>query len=128
MLKLIKKLLERNSLFFAIASSFIVLVLSLISMKGVPNVSLSYADKIEHFLAYGTITFFWLLSRQLGKIKVSFYGLIFAILIYSAIIELLQAFLTTHRTGDGLDLIANSIGIVVGCLIFKLLNRIYLQV
>ncbi|MDO3694099.1 VanZ family protein [Wenyingzhuangia sp. chi5] len=128
MLKRIKNLLERNSLFFAISSSVLVLILSLINMEGVPNFNYSYTDKFEHVFAYAVISFFWMLSCKLGKLPVSFFSLFLIIIAYGIIIELLQLSLTSHRTGDLMDVMANSIGVILGFIFLKILSRIYLQV
>ena len=126
--KLIKNLLERNSLFLAVANTVLILVLSLINMENVPNFKYSYTDKFEHVIAYTVISFFWMLSCQLGKIKVKKVNLILIIISYGIVIELLQMSITTHRTGDLLDVVANSTGVILGTIFLKLLNRIYLQV
>ena len=65
----IKNLLECNSLLLAVASSFLILVLSLIDMEEIPNLKYSYIDKLEHLVAHGFMSFFWLKSHQLKKIK-----------------------------------------------------------
>ena len=126
--KLIKNLLVNNSLFFAISSSLLVLILSLVNMEGIPNFTISYTDKFEHVFAYSVISFFWMLSSKLGKVPVSFFSLLLIIIVYGIIIELLQLSLTSHRTGDLMDVIANSIGVAIGYIFLKILNRIYLQV
>ncbi len=128
MQKTIKNLLERSSLFFAVGTSVLILVLSLIKMDGIPNISYAYTDKFEHSFAYATMTFFWVLSYQLDKIKINFFLLIVFILLYGILIEILQMYLTVHRTGDILDIVANSLGVLLGYFFFKLVNRIYLQV
>ncbi len=97
-------------------------------MDGIPNLKYAYTDKFEHVFAYATMTFFWVLSYQLNKIKVRLVVLILSIVLFGAIIEIMQVKLTAYRTGDFLDIAANSIGILFGCLFFKLVNRIYLHV
>ncbi|MGY5352066.1 VanZ family protein [Wenyingzhuangia sp. IMCC45533] len=128
MRQLIKNLLERNSLFFAIAFSVLILILSLIKTDGIPKISYSHIDKVEHSIAYAVMTFFWVLSYQLGKIKVHLLILMSSIIVFGVIIEILQMKLTAHRTGDILDVLANSFGVIIGYFFFKLVNRIYLQV
>lgn len=97
-------------------------------MEGVPNFKFSYTDKFEHVLAYTVVSFFWMLSRETGKINLRFWSLLTLIIGYGIIIELLQMSVTTNRTGDLLDVLANSIGVVLGTIILKILSRIYLQV
>ncbi|NJB81370.1 VanZ family protein [Wenyingzhuangia aestuarii] len=97
-------------------------------MEGVPNFKYNYTDKFEHAFAYAFMSFFWMLSCQLGKIKLKFLHLILIIILYGIVIEVLQASLTVSRTGDLLDVMANSIGVILGYVILRLLRRLYLQV
>lgn len=97
-------------------------------MEGVPNFNCSYTDKFEHAFAYAVISFFWMLSYKLGKVPLSSLSLFLIIIAYGIIIELLQLSLTSHRTGDLMDVMANSIGVIMGCVFLKILSRIYLQV
>lgn len=97
-------------------------------MEGVPNFTYSYTDKFEHVLAYAVISFFWSLSCKLGKINLSFLSLLLIIIGYGIIIEFLQMSVTNHRTGDLLDVIANSTGVFLGYIFLKILSRINLQV
>lgn len=128
MLQRIKNLLERNSLLLAISFSLLVLVLSLINMEKIPNFKVSYADKIEHVLAYTVISFFWTLSQKLKKININIFVLLLCIVCYGIIIELLQMSITTNRTGDLLDVLANTTGVFLGLIFLKILSRIYLRV
>lgn len=70
------------------------------------------SDKLLHTTAYFFITFFWLQSiislSQNKKIKVSV-----AIFLLGITIEILQEILTKSRHSEALDVVANSIGIVV---------------
>ncbi len=124
----IKNLLERSCLFIAIVSTLVVAVLSLMSMEGVPNLTYPYTDKFEHSFAYAFLSFFWLLSCQIRKIKTTFLILILCLVLFGVIIEVLQSNMSNHRTGDFLDVIANTIGILIGYFVLKILNRLYLQV
>lgn len=93
------------------------------SMKGVPNFKYNHIDKIEHTFAYAFMSFFWMLSCQLDKIKINFLNLILNIIVFGVIIEVLQSLMKAGRTGDYLDVIANSTGVIIGYLILKLLKR-----
>lgn len=128
MLKSINKILEQNSLYLAIIFSLLVLVLSLINVENVPNFNFNYTDKIEHIIAYTVISYFWLLSCKVGKVKLKYLNLLLLIIAYGIIIEVLQTSVTKHRTGDLLDVMANSIGVLLGYVFLKILSRINLQV
>lgn len=79
------------------------------------------SDKIVHLLVYSLFTGLWFCFFYVLKLKkdnfltslIKSCGLAF---IYGIVIEVLQASLTTSRSGDFKDLIANSIGVLVGVL------------
>ncbi len=50
-------------------------------------------------------------------------AIIVACFIYGIILELLQSTITTHRTGDFLDVLANTFGILMGLLIFNQISK-----
>lgn len=129
MLKIIKTWLERSSIYLAIGFAILILILSLAKLNSFPDIgNFQNSDKVKHTLAYSVLSFFWLISCQLGKINIKILHLILIIIAYGVIIEVLQMRLTTYRTGDLLDIIANSLGVFLGYLFLKLVNRIYLQV
>jgi len=123
MLTDIKKLLERNALIIAIAVTVAIAVLSL---SAVPKLNLELGiksgDKYLHFIAYFVLSSSWYfalkdkISRKVFKIFVPL-GLI----LYGIILEGLQSGLTTYRTGDMYDAIANTAGVIAALILF---NRI----
>ena len=123
MLKDIKKLLERNALIVAIIAT---IVLAVLSLSAVPKLNLSLGikagDKYLHFIAYFGLSFLWYfalkdkINQKLFKILVPL-GLIF----YGIILEGLQSGLTTYRTGDIYDAMANTAGVILATILF---NRI----
>lgn len=125
----IKNLLGRSSLYLAIGFAILILVLSLVKLQNMPDLGgFRHLDKIKHMFAYSILSFFWLLSCQLGKIKIKYLHLIAVMIVYGVIIEILQSSLTSYRTGDLLDILANTTGILLGYLVLKLVSRYYLQV
>lgn len=123
MLKDIKKLLEHNALIIAIA---ITVVIAVLSLSAVPKLNLELGiksgDKYLHFIAYFVLSSFWYfalkdkISEKVFKIFVPL-GLI----VYGIILEGLQSGLTTYRTGDVYDAIANTAGVLAALILF---NRI----
>lgn len=121
MLKRIKKLLEHNILALAIIATLIVAVLSL---TAIPKINLGLeiksGDKFLHILAYFTLSTVWLLAlRKKLNNKYSRLLLIFSLVIYGIVLEVLQGGITTYRTGDFFDVIANTIGILLAVLVIK---------
>lgn len=78
----------------------------------------AFFDKWAHLLMYGgltaTIWFDYLRSHTVisGK-KIAVWGICMPILMSGAI-ELIQEYGTTYRSGDWLDLAANSLGVLLG--------------
>ena len=82
-------------------------------LNNLPEVNISFADKIFHFGAYAVLTTLWFYSLFLNfklKFKTSItYAAIFAI-IFGIIIEVLQQTLTAYRALDVYDALANTLG------------------
>ena len=112
------------------ATSFLIVVIWIICLLPIPeNVPLGdvpMMDKWTHFVMYGTLcTVMWweYLRRHQQKNAGKLFLLAFlAPIIMSGLIELAQAYLTNgNRSGDWLDFVANSIGVVLGNVIGILL-------
>ena len=112
------------------ATSFLIVVIWIICLLPIPeNVPLGdvpMMDKWTHFVMYGTLcTVMWweYLRRHEQKNAGKLFLLAFlAPIIMSGLIELAQAYLTNgNRSGDWLDFVANSIGVVLGNVIGILL-------
>lgn len=122
MLRLIKRLLERNAFAIAIFLTLFITFISLVSLTGMPRIKLDNSDKIGHALAYFMLSFSWFfaLKKRFNNI------LIIALLIsYGIIIEVLQEVLTTYRQGDFTDVLANSIGIILAYLLYQIIDIKY---
>ena len=126
MLQDIKKLLERNSLFIAIAATLILAVLSLSAMPKLDLGRIKSGDKYLHFIAYFGLTLLWYfaLKDRIDKKMFKFFVPL-AIILYGIVLEGLQSGLTTYRTGDIYDVIANASGVIVALLVFNRLLKWY---
>lgn len=88
--------------------------------RTIPKVDVPLADKWVHFVMFGTFTFLVLCSSpqlRIGKmLQVAVLGIAFGILI-----EFLQlSFPVLHRAYELLDIVADSIGAVLGVLLFSM--------
>ncbi|MCF6279913.1 MAG: VanZ family protein [Flavobacteriaceae bacterium] len=125
MLKTIKSLLERSAYLISLSITCLVIYLSLSSPSEL-NIEITVSDKTLHSIAYLVLTFSWLFAikkshKELkGKLQIGF-----AVFLFGIIIEVLQSSLTIYRHGDYLDIIANTIGIVLAIVIFNTLFRFY---
>ncbi|MDP3352649.1 MAG: VanZ family protein [Flavobacteriaceae bacterium] len=122
MLKRIVNLLEDKSLFIAIVLTFLIAYLSFIPLNNlIPKFEFGYFDKIAHIISYASLSFSWFLAVCLKKVPIikiiltaiciSFYGII---------IEVVQGNYTPSREADIYDVLANTIGIIIGLGIFIL--------
>ena len=121
MLQDIKKLLERNALFLAILAT---LVLAFLSLTAIPKINLGLGiksgDKYLHFTAYFGLSLLWYfaLKERINK-KVFKFFVPLALIVYGIILEGLQSGLTTYRTGDIYDVMANTAGVIAALIIFN---------
>lgn len=113
----------------------IVLIWYLCVLFDVPETSLQkikFFDKWTHFIMYGGLcsVIWWEYLRhhdQLDTVKLLLWALA-APVVMSGIIELVQAYCTVNRNGDWYDLMANSVGVLLGNGIGLLMKRILKRV
>ena len=94
----------------------------LLSLLPIPEIKLAeevpLADKWTHMVMYGVLTLaIWFDYKRSHKKCNAWRLLLFAFLAPIAmggILELMQAYLTTCRSGEWLDFVANSIGVCLG--------------
>ena len=117
MLKPIKTLFKDNLILFSVAITIGILLLSLFRMPST-GINFAHIDKGYHSLAYFVLTLSWLFTfyKKPEKRYLVFFGCI----VLGIVIEVLQHALTIYRTGDYLDVIANSIGALLALFVFNL--------
>ncbi|WP_228454879.1 VanZ family protein [Polaribacter haliotis] len=103
----------------AVVVTLSILYLSLMKMPKY-EVQVSHLDKLQHGFAYFTLSICWLLSFFDKPSKK--YLIVFLCILFGIIIEVLQSELTSYRTGDYLDVLANTTGVLIGLVVF---NQIY---
>ena len=116
-----KNLFKDN--FFLIAAFVITIVISCLSLIKTPKIDTGFSniDKLYHLFAYFTLSLFWLFSfYKKSSLK---YFIVLACLIYGILIEVIQNTLTTYRTGDYKDAIANTLGSIFGLIVFNQIKK-----
>lgn len=115
--------------FWSILLSAVIIVLSTIPVPEVPELQdVPLFDKWVHFVMYGglTLAIWYDYYRKRVDTKVCIAMCVWSS-VYSAalggIMELVQAYLTTCRSGDWIDFYADSIGVFLGLIIGILLVR-----
>ena len=84
------------------------LALGVVSL--IPAPDLGGNDKIAHFISYAMLSaWFSLLVEQ----RKSLWSILFGLIAYGLFLELLQG-LTSYRSGDLADAVANSLGVITG--------------
>lgn len=106
-------------------------VVCLIPVPETPLDDVAFIDKWTHFVMYGTLSLtIWMeYYRNNHAIKplLSRESILFAFLlpvIQGGLIELAQKYLTTCRSGDWLDFVCNTLGVVLGTLLATIIIRI----
>jgi len=116
--------LKNRYFWLALLWTTLVIVLSLVSFSKFPKVSLmpGFTDKITHFVFYFGFVFLWgnafLLKTQNRK-NVLLKVFLTAVLT-GGLIEVLQETLTQNRTFDWLDILANSLGALIGIIALRI--------
>lgn len=101
----------------------VIWVLSLAKMPEVEVPGVELSDKWAHFIMYGglcgVIWIEYLRSHSRGKCSAVrlFVGVWLLPVIMGGLLELLQAYCTTTRSGDWLDFAANTIGVTLAAVI-----------
>lgn len=105
----------------------VILILTAILMPGesVPEVGISGIDKIVHFGMFFTLTLVFHMEyfKNKGQLPVGIYTFV-TLFIFAGSTEVMQLF-ASNRSMDGMDLCADTIGIVVSMLlVINVLKRI----
>ena len=116
MQKHIQRLFKDNLFIIAICITICIAYLSLIKAPK-SEINFGHTDKVYHVFAYFTLAICWLFSFY-KKPTVKYY-IVIACIIYGIIIEVMQHTLTLYRTGDYKDVLANTLGITLGLLVFN---------
>ena len=102
--------------FWTILLSFVVITLSIIPVPEVPPLEdIPLFDKWVHFLMYGAVAccVWYDYYRNRADRKITLRTILFTVvypILLGGILELWQRYLTTCRSGEWLDVIADSIG------------------
>ncbi len=116
----------RFVLLLSIAYTVFILVFSLINLKDVDVIKLESSDKVYHTTIYALMVLLWSFYFSLKhklKNKLQKLWLVFAIIMFGIIIEVLQLLLTDYRSFDWWDVIANITGVIIGLFAFSLIEK-----
>ena len=105
---------------FSIAVTVAIWVLCLIPIPETPLSDISLVDKWTHFVMYGVLTLVMLWERGKNPMKpmISVWQLLLIPIVMGGLIELAQRYLTTCRSGEWLDFVGDTIGVVIGAILY----------
>jgi len=118
MLQPIKNWLQNKALFIALAISLVIIALSLVNTAKLPEPGIKVSDKILHSTAYMGLMWSWLLVFRNKKSLKNLFIIFSVLVVFGMLLEVLQETLTTYRTADWRDVIANSFGLLIGIISF----------
>jgi VanZ family protein len=124
MLKPIKSLLENNAIYIAVFFTICILFGSLVKSEFIVVESISVSDKTYHLIAYFLLMLSWLYAFfKREKFEENVKYIILGCFIFGIIIELLQGVITSYRTASYLDIVANTIGVLLAVVIFHVFEK-----
>lgn len=124
MLKHIKSLLEDNAIYIAVFFTISITIGSLVKSDFIVVKSISVSDKIYHLIAYFLLMLSWLnvfCKKETFQKNVKY--VILGCIIFGIIIEILQGIITSYRTASYLDIVANTIGVLLAVVIFHVFEK-----
>ena len=124
MLKPIKSLLEDNAIYIAIFFTISITIGSLVKSDFIVVKSISVSDKTYHLIAYFLLMLSWLYvfcKKETLQRNVKY--IILGCIIFGIIIEILQGVITSYRTASYLDIVANTIGVLLAVVIFHVFEK-----
>lgn len=124
---------------FGLMTIILITILSLMPAQEFPQVNVQFADKWTHWVMYGFLTLVMGVEtirhqyrhrHEPQYAKQSLLRHFFCIMLFSAawgmLMELCQAYLTTTRSGDWFDALANSFGALcafIGLTVYHMYTR-----
>ncbi|MEP3838280.1 MAG: VanZ family protein [Algibacter sp.] len=124
-------MLKKGTFLVAFVYTVALAVVSLINLDGrLPDVNISFGDKIFHFLAYSLFAILWFYALcftfNLKIKKALLYAFIFAVS-FGIVIEVLQDTMTASRALDVYDALANTLGALIASTVLWFKNRLHIK-
>ena len=123
-------MLKKGVFLASIAYTIFICYISLIRLNNLPDLHVSFGDKIFHFGAYAVLTVLWFFSFALRfhyKIKKALFLSVVLSIFFGIILEALQGSLTTYRAFDLYDALANTLGALLASLVLWITKSFYIK-
>jgi len=113
--------------FCSLAYTLGITVLLLFPATIAPKIDVPSFDKIGHLVVFAVLVILWGLFISAKKASTDFniYKVLLGAFIYGIVIEALQGLFIASRTADGWDLLANTVGILLGWIIFRQIKKVF---
>ena len=116
---------DKIRVWLAITAQIMVTVALLWPAPDWPQTDVPMADKWAHFLVFSVLFYLWAqalsVKNQIRRLSVK---LVIALIFYSTIIEVIQDSWSISRTGDFMDVLANTVGILMGLIVFNIKEKL----
>ena len=123
-------MLKKFALIITLIYSIALATVSLIRINDLPDIGISFGDKLFHFFAYALLAFLWFSafvnSFKLKKKQAIYFAIILSVL-FGIIIEVLQDTITVSRALDIYDVVANTLGALLTSLALWFKNRLHVK-
>lgn len=107
-------MLDKLALPLAIAYTILITVLSLITVKDLPDLGTDMDDKILHVGAYFVLIIMWYFGLKQPRDMKSLLKIAVSCVLFGIVIEVIQGKVNINRAADFLDAVANFIGVILG--------------
>jgi VanZ family protein len=115
---------KKRARLLAILWTLLIFFLCFLPARDVPEVNVPLIDKWVHFILFGVFSFLWLLSFESCTLKGLFLIFIASVALGS-LVEFFQGVLTfLGRSCENMDILADSIGGLLGVIIFYVTHRV----
>ena len=98
-------------------------IFSLINLSELPSIDVDDSDKILHVIAYALLMLTWYLTFHKNSSLKMILKIAIACILYGTILEVIQGKLTTQRTADLLDIVANCVGVITMVLVLFMVKN-----
>ena len=117
---------DKSRIWLAIVAHISATVAMLWPSPDLPDIDVPMVDKWAHFFVFWGLYNLWASALQnRGHILGLTLKLVFALFFYGIIVEVIQEYWYVSRTGDLMDVLANTIGILLGLTAINVKEKLY---
>ncbi|MEZ5017925.1 MAG: VanZ family protein [Flavipsychrobacter sp.] len=114
---------KKKARFAAILWTLLIFILCFLPGNDIPDINIPLADKWAHMVLFGAFSFLWLCASPTKSITYAFILLVITIFV-GWLVEYIQGHYIPGRAQDSMDTLADSVGGLLGIILFHLLARI----